>query len=121
MTKTQLIEALVKEAIETATGYGYLDSPKEGYIRAVLCDPNDYEPDDWRSCLIKSIGNKRLDRKQTIDNAAKWAAKNLGLKSDSEEGKKLITEGLEKALEKAEREGELKSNDEGRIVGIKKG
>jgi hypothetical protein len=72
-------EHLVREALDVAVDYAFLDEPRPGFVRAVLKDPNDYEPEDWRKCILSSMDEGPMKREDVVWNAVIWARENLGL------------------------------------------
>ena len=74
------LDRLMRLGFDTAINYEFLDAPKNGFLRAVLTSPDDYEENDWRRCILNSIGDEPMQRERVIRTAVGWARENLGLK-----------------------------------------
>lgn len=70
---------LMRKAFDTAINYQFIDTPKDGFLRAVLTTPEDYEFDDWRKSIINSMGDDPMERERVIQTAVEWARESLGL------------------------------------------
>ncbi len=73
------LEEMLSEAIDEALDFEFLDSLKEGSVRAIIREADFYEPADWEMCVKRSLARRTLKRPDAIWAAARWARKNLGL------------------------------------------
>lgn len=96
---------LMKEVLDIAEGYGFFDRPSRGHVRAILTDPLNYEPADWRMCLLSSLTEMPVHRDQIVRDVIAWARENVGLKSRGYRAE--ITVALGEAVEQALKAGEL--------------
>jgi hypothetical protein len=99
---------LLREILQTALEYSYMDAPEEGCLRAILNSPEDYEAEDWRMCLFNSIEDESLEREEAITKAARWARDNLGLKYARLQKNGVVWKGIDRAIEDAIRSKEIK-------------
>jgi hypothetical protein len=99
---------LLYAAINTAVDYGFLDTPRQGYYRAVLTNPEDYEPKDWRMCLFNSIEDETIGRDEAVKRAARWARKNVGLQYTDLDQKSIVWKELDKAIDRSIKDKEIK-------------
>lgn len=74
------LNRLMRKAFDTAIHYQFIDVPRDGFLRAVLKTSEDYEFEDWRRCIINSMGDTPMEREQVIRAAVEWARENLGLR-----------------------------------------
>ncbi len=100
-SKTNLpLGEVIEEAIETALTYGYLDRTKEGNILAVIHQPEDYQPEDWELCLLRSLAIEiePVTIEDAVKSATRWAVKNLGLTSETEPEENPVSAELSNAV-----------------------
>ncbi len=94
--------------IESAVALDFLDSPKNGHVRAFIRNADYYEPADWEMCVKRSLVRKSLKRPEIIWGAARWARRNLGLEFVDIQIGSLIWEQIDAAIGRLLKRGELK-------------
>lgn len=94
-------------ALDRGIREGSFDRPRRGYVRALLTDPKDYSPDEWRLCLLSSLDHKSVDENDALRLAAEWGRETLGLEFARLREDGVILRGLREALEEAIRMGEV--------------
>lgn len=98
---------LLSEVLKHARKLGYIDQPEKGFIRALLPDPTEYETEDWLRCLLSVMNGDDLSKDEVISQTAEWASENLGLEYKNLRKDGVIWKGINSAINKAVRTGEL--------------
>ena len=99
---------ILHSALMTAVEYGFMDSPQDGFYRAVLPAAQDYGVKDWQMCLFNSIEGESVGREEAIRKAAEWAKKNLGLASSDLSESSPVWLKLDDAIDRAIKEKSIK-------------
>jgi len=99
---------LLNEVLKHAKKLGYVDRPEKGFVRALLPDPAEYETEDWLRCLLSVMNGGEVKKDEVIMQAVEWAEENLGLEYNNIRKDGAIWKGLNGAINKAVRTGDLK-------------
>jgi hypothetical protein len=105
----------IARALAAGVRYGAFDRPRRGQVRAVLRDPGEYTPRDWRRALLGSLAAGPVPRDQVLHHAARWAAEAMGLQFERLRAGGRVLAGLQAALERASAAGEVEEDRGGKV------
>ncbi len=115
LIRGKTLKQLLNDGIDEAIEFDFLDSPKEGSVRAIIRAADFYEPEDWEMCVKRSLFGKTLKRSDAIMTASQWARDNLGLEFVDVQIGSLIWEELDTAIGRLLERSELELQRGGMI------
>lgn len=81
------------------------DRPRRGMIRAILPDASEYTRDIWRTCLLESLPEERVERETAVRAAAQYAVEYYGLGHKRLVSGGRVDRGVRSAINSAIRQG----------------
>jgi len=84
-----------------------LDSPRRGYLRALLPDARSYSPELWRHCLLASPDHEAIEEQEALRMAAELARESHELAFERLREDGVILRGLRAELDEDVRNGEV--------------